>query len=115
MHVLDSRVWGQIEKGELNAISMYGSGTRDETVIEIDIPDDGIIKGDTHDFASHRHQFFIQFNADGKMVKGETDEVDGHKHVIKNGTLTEPAAGHAHRYSVSDALAGYIAKTGEKS
>ena len=55
------------------------------------------------------HQFFLQFDHTGSVVKGETDmvEINGvpHRHVIKGGTVTEPAAGHAHRYSVSDALA----------
>lgn len=112
MHVLDSKVWSGIEKGEINAVSMYGSGQRDDATIEIEIPDDGVLKGDTHEFDGHRHQFFLQFNEDGKVLKGETDEIDGHKHLIKGGTVTEPAAGHTHRYSVSDALAAIIAKSG---
>lgn len=113
VHVVDPKVWASVEKGELNAFSMYGSGTRDDALIEIDIPDNGIIKGDTHDFGGHRHTFSLQFNEDGKVVKGETDTVIGadgspHKHVIKGGTITEPAAGHSHRYSVSDALAAFM-------
>jgi hypothetical protein len=112
MHVVDPNVWAQIEKGEINALSMYGSGSRDNTIIEIEIPDDGIIKGDTHDFAGHKHQFYLQFDQDGKVVKGHTDEIaiNGikHSHVIKGGTVTESAAGHAHRYSVSDALASVM-------
>jgi hypothetical protein len=108
MHVVDPKTWASVEKGEINALSMYGAGTRDDAVIEIDIPD-GIVKGDTHDFAGHRHTFDLQFNEDGKVVKGETNAVtiDGvsHKHLIKGGTITEAAAGHSHRYSVSDALA----------
>jgi hypothetical protein len=27
-----------------------------------------------------------------------TDEVDGHRHVILHGSVTQPEAGHAHRY-----------------
>src|SRR5271167_2279717 len=54
MHVADPKTWAGIEKGDLNALSMYGSGTRDDVVIEIEIPDDGIVKGDTHDNAGHK-------------------------------------------------------------
>jgi hypothetical protein len=112
VHVVDPKVWSMVEKGEINAFSMYGSGTRDDALIEIEIPDDGIIKGDTHDFGGHRHVFNLQFNEDGKVVKGETDEVTvngvAHKHIIKGGTITEAAAGHTHRYSVSDALAAFM-------
>lgn len=106
MHVVDPKTWNAIEKGEINALSMYGSGARDDALVEIDIPDDGIVKGDTHDFAGHTHTFFLQFDANGRVVKGETSKAaDGHFHVIKGGTVTEASSGHAHRYSVSDALA----------
>lgn len=113
MHVLSPQVWDKVEKGELNAVSMYGSGSRDDAIIELEIPDDGIVKGDTHGSDGHQHVFFLQFDQNGKMVKGETDEVAGHRHVIKGGTITEIAAGHRHRYSVADALAQIIAKQGK--
>lgn len=112
MHVADPQVWDSVEKGEINAISMYGAGERDKAMIEIEIPDDGILKGDTHEFESHKHQFFVQFDDAGKVVKGWTDEIDGHQHSIRGGTVTESAAGHAHRFSISDALAGVISKSG---
>lgn len=117
MHVMNSDMWSKVEKGEVNALSMYGSGLRDECIVEMDIPDDGIIKGDTHAFDNHQHTFNLQFNEEGKVVKGETNEINingvSHKHIIKGGTVTEMASGHAHRYSVSDALAAYVPK--EKS
>jgi len=113
LHVLDEAVWGKIEKGEINAISMYGSGSREDAVIEIDIPDDGVIKGDTHAADGHQHIFHLQFDEHGKVVKGETDTVAGHKHLIKGGTVTEVADGHSHRYSVSDALAAIMKKDGK--
>lgn len=114
MHVVNPAMWQKVEKGEVNALSMYGSGLRDECIIEIEVPDDGIVKGDTHTFADHKHVYSLQFNEAGKVIKGETDEItiDGvtHKHIIKGGTVTEKAQGHAHRYSVSDALAQIMGK-----
>lgn len=114
MHVVNSKLWSKVEKGEVNALSMYGSGLREDAVIEIEVPDDGVVKGDTHDFGGHKHVYSLQFNEQGKVVKGETDEVTvngvAHKHIIKGGTVTEQSAGHAHRYSVSDALSALISK-----
>jgi hypothetical protein len=108
IHVVNPATWAAIEKGDINGLSMYGSGSREDRVIEIEIPDDGIIKGDTHDYAGHKHQFYLQLNEQGKVVKGHTDAItlDGvaHSHLIKGGTVTEPSHGHSHRYSVSDAL-----------
>lgn len=114
MHVVNPVTWSKVEKGEVNALSMYGSGLRDDAVLEIEIPDDGVVKGETQAAEDHKHEFFLQFNSDGKVVKGHTDAVtlngQAHSHVIKGGTVTETAAGHAHRYSVSDALAALIHK-----
>lgn len=114
MHVVNPTTWNKVEKGEVNALSMYGSGFRDEAILEIEIPDDGIVKGETHIADDHRHEFYLQFNEAGKVVKGTTDSVTiagkAHSHVIKGGTVTEQADGHAHRYSVSDALSKLITK-----
>ena len=110
IHIVDPAQWAAVEKGEINALSMYGSGAREDALIEIEIPDDGIIKGDTQDFGGHKHQFFMQFDADGRILKGFTDEVNGHSHVIKGGTITDVSQGHAHRYSMSDALAALMGK-----
>jgi hypothetical protein len=107
-YVPDKAVWEKVEKGELNAFSMYGRGEREDVVLEIEIPDDGIVKGETHENSDHRHQFFLKFDSNGKWT-GETDEIEvggkKHKHVIKSGTITESAGGHHHKYSLSDALA----------
>lgn len=112
MHIVDPATWAAIEKGEINALSMYGSGGRENAVVEIDIPDDGVVKGDTHDFGGHKHSYALQFDDKGNVVKGCTDEVAiagvKHSHVIKGGTITEPAAGHTHRYSMSDALSALV-------
>lgn len=112
MHIVDPTTWKAVEKGEINALSMYGAGSRDDAVIEIEIPDDGIVKGDTHDFGGHKHTYALQFNDQGMVVKGTTDEIEiggvKHSHVIKGGTITEASAGHSHRYSVSDALAALV-------
>jgi hypothetical protein len=107
LHVPDPKTWDGVMKGDINAVSMYGSGIRKDAVIEIDIPEDGIVKGETHDSVDHKHQFFIKFDSQGNY-QGYTDEVNGHKHVIKAGTVTEHADGHAHRYSMSDALSALI-------
>ena len=94
-------VWEQVKKGEINGFSLYGTAEKVERIVEVELPDDGVIIGKTADNAGHTHQFKIQFDTDGKFLGGVTDEVDGHSHRILKGTATE-AAGvdeHTHRYS----------------
>ena len=103
-HIPSKEVWAKVESGEINGYSMYGSGVRKESTVQIEIPDDGIVKGETLDAKDHKHVFFLKFSDDGELIEGYTDEVAGHKHVIKTGTITEPADRHFHRYSMTDAL-----------
>jgi hypothetical protein len=112
-HIPDKTVWAKVESGEINGYSMYGTGVRKETIVEIEIPDDGIVKGETIAAGDgHSHTFFLEFDDAGSLINGYTDEVNGHKHVIKSGTITEQANGHAHRYSMTDALAKLLNKEG---
>lgn len=99
VHIPDPELWEQVKKGELNGFSLQGAGQRTEKVLEIEIPDDGIIKGDTEESEDHSHYYIVQFDSDGRFLGGETSVVNGHKHSITKGTATEKVAGHSHRYS----------------
>lgn len=61
-----------------------------------------MIKGTTSLHEEHMHQFFVTYDEDGNFLGGTTDEVDGHTHVIKAGTVTEESNGHRHRFSSVD-------------
>lgn len=97
-------IWPMVKSGELGGFSMYGSGERVPTMITIEIPDDGIIKGETIEADDHTHKFIIKFNEKGQYMGGETSTTDGHSHKITKGTVTEKSDGHRHRFSYLEAL-----------
>ena len=97
-------IWPMVKSGELGGFSMYGKGERIPTMITIEIPDNGILKGDTDHAEDHTHKFVIKFDEDGKFLGGETNIVDGHSHKITKGTATEDADDHRHRFSFVEAL-----------
>jgi hypothetical protein len=90
-HIPEKEVWAKVESGEINGYSMYGSAVRVPKEIEIELPDDGVIKGETlaGGDETHSHEFTIRFDANGTFLGGETNEVNGHTHTIKKGSATE--------------------------
>lgn len=97
-------IWPLVKSGELGGFSMYGSGERTPTMITIEIPDNGIIKGDTDTAEDHTHTYFVKYDDEGNFLGGETNAVDGHSHKIIKGTTTEKADDHRHRFSFIEAL-----------
>lgn len=102
-------IWPMVKSGELAAFSMYGKGERIPTMITIEIPNDGILKGDTYKMEDHTHKFTIKFDEEGKFLGGDTDVgPDGFAHEIVKGTATEDAGPvgnkHRHRFSFIEAL-----------
>ena len=96
--VPDPKVWGLVKSGELNGFSLDGCGIRTDSVFVVEMPE--LLKGETTDSAGHRHVFTVKFDQAGNFLGGQTDPgPDGHIHVIKRGTVTEPAALHSHRFS----------------
>lgn len=108
VHVPDAAKWAMVKGGEFNAFSYDGYGTRVPTTIEMEIPEQ--ISGLTGEARGHKHRFFAKFDASGRFLGGQTDDVGGHSHVIARGTLTEPAGdGHAHTFAVVDGLIKRVA------
>ena len=97
-------LWPLVKSGELGGFSMYGSGERTPTMITIEIPDNGIMKGDTDSTEDHTHSYNIRFNEDGDFLGGETNMVNDHSHKITKGTVTEESEDHRHRFSFVEAL-----------
>jgi hypothetical protein len=109
IHIPNRQIWDMAKSGDLGGFSMYGSGRREQRVVEIEIPDDGTVFGKTAEggFGSvHRHVFALDFDERGTFTGGETSEADGHTHKILKGTVTEPggADGHRHRFALVDAM-----------
>lgn len=100
--VPDSEMWEKVKKGELNGFSMEALVTKIPRELEIEIPEE--ITGETCVAEGHCHVFKVNYDADGNLVGGRTDEVDGHFHEIRRGTITENSRDHSHRFSFVEFL-----------
>lgn len=95
IHVPDSDLWSQVRKGQFNGVSMYGLARRgDQRDMEIPAEVEGVTKAEN----GHTHTFNVAYGPEGEFIGGQTDEVDGHYHIIRRGTVTEKAEGHAHAF-----------------
>ena len=97
-------LWPLVKSGELGGFSMYGGGERIPTMITIEVPDDGIMKGETSEMEDHFHKFTLRFDEVGNFLGGETNTVNGHAHKITKGTVTDKEDDHRHRFSFVEAL-----------
>ena len=115
VHILDDELWEAVKSGEINGFSMQANVRVREKILEIDIPDDGILRGvtDTPTGAlegepGHKHSYTLRFSEVGDLLGGETDEASGHTHKIMAATVTEPPrnepTGHVHRFSFLEDL-----------
>ena len=104
VHVPDDDLWEAIKSGELNGFSLQALGTRVPTEMVLDIPSS--ISGETDEVEGHVHKFTVRFSQDGEFIGGDTTVVDGHRHSILKGTVTEKAQGHTHRFSFVEELSG---------
>jgi hypothetical protein len=96
--VPDQAVWQMVKSGELNGFSLDGIGVRTPKALVIEMPE--LLKGETDGVRGHTHSFVVKFDQHGNFLGGYTNPaLDGHMHQIVRGTVTEPANGHAHRFS----------------
>jgi len=109
VHIPEKAAWAKAESGDIGGFSMYGTGRRQQRIVEIEVPDDGVLFGKTAATSgngSHEHLYALDFDAKGNFLGGETDDANGHTHLIRKGTVTEPGPdGHRHRFSFVDTLA----------
>ena len=111
VHMPDN-VWKDVEGGRINGFSMYGSGARVEKMLEMEVPDDGLLEGRVMKFDDHDHEVVLKIDEHGQLLGGETAEDNDHSHLIRKGTSTEYAGTneHSHRFSMSDVLGTTLAK-----
>jgi len=103
VHIPDDEAWELVKSGEINGFSLDGRGKGVETELEIEIPE--FVKGETTIEDGHAHKFQVFFAEDGTFLGGRTIDDGDHTHMIKRGTITEEANGHAHRFSFVEILA----------
>lgn len=102
VHVDDDAIWEKILKGELNGFSMEALVRRFTSDVELDFPD--VLTGQTTESRGHVHTFEISYDEKGKLIGGRTNEVEGHYHEIRAGTVTEVTEEHRHGFSAVDGL-----------
>lgn len=112
--VVDPNIWKMVTDGDLNGFSMYGQACKVERVIELEIPDSGIIKGAVEKASgealdnNHYHEYTVKFDTQGQFLGGETGPAiggaDEHVHSIRKGTATEGTNGHSHRFSFQESI-----------
>lgn len=99
----DVDLWDRIKKGELNGFSLEGMALRTDDQVELDIEAPTVVVCETlkSEESTHTHNIRLSLSEDGAITGGETDFVDGHRHVIKRGTITEEAGDPLHRHKFS--------------
>ncbi len=104
MHIVDPILWEAVKSGEYNGFSLDALVHKTPVEVEIELPEQvNITTQPAKD--GHVHTAVLKFDMKtGKLMAGQTDEVNGHRHEITKGTLTDDAEGHAHRYSFLEAL-----------
>lgn len=104
IHIPDKKLWESVKKGEYNGFSMYGWAKRGEEY-EIEVPSEvvGVTKAEN----GHTHNFSVAYGPKGEFIGGTTDDAAGHYHVIRRGTVTEEANGHAHKFDFVRGIVDY--------
>lgn len=101
--VEDAAVWDRVISGDLNGFSFQSMVRAIPVEIEIEVSrfEVGMTEPDKAD--GHQHVYVVEFDDRGRVIRGWTSEMNGHKHVIKHGTATEKSGEWAgHRFFVGE-------------
>lgn len=103
VHIPDDEDWAAVKSGKINGFSIEALVQKTPMQVSVELPP--VIEGRTFKADDgHEHRFYVAYDDSGKFLGGRTDQVAGHMHVIKRGTVTEEANGHTHRFSHVDDL-----------
>lgn len=99
----DPTIWASVKAGDLNGFSFEAMVRKLPIIVEVDLEPDFI--GTTAKSEDHDHVFFLEYDAEGRVIGGTTSFDLNHRHIIKAGTATEHAIApngkkHAHRLPV---------------
>jgi hypothetical protein len=102
----DGELWNEIKSGNLNGFSVQMSVVKVPKKVLVDIAQIAI--GDTElnntdeVLPFHKHEYYIEFDSNGRVSLGMTDEEMGHLHQIISTVVTENELGHNHRFFIED-------------
>lgn len=98
--VPDDHIWAQVKKGELNGFSFEALVRPVDVVIRTTIIRDRVGETEPGGRDGHTHLFFLQLDDMGRVVRGETSVINGHRHAITNGSVTGRGGDdrHTHRF-----------------
>lgn len=103
MHIDNADTWAAIKKGDLNGFSMEAEVLRGEpTEVTMELPP--VVSGITSKSEEHQHNFYVAYSKKGDFLGGTTDMVNGHRHIIQGGTVTNTVEGHSHTFSSVDTV-----------
>jgi len=103
VRIPEGPLWEAVQKGVLNGFSVEASVLKVPKKVLVDLV--RIALGETEmstagEIAPHKHHYYLEFDANGVVTLGVTDEVLGHIHQIGGTTATDLADGHSHRFFV---------------
>lgn len=102
VRMTDGELWDAIKSGEINSFSF--EATVNKVVSDKDLPMYTVAAGKTEKSQAddiiepHTHAYYLEFDSNGQVKKGQTDEVLGHFHKICGSVVTEKTNGHYHRF-----------------
>lgn len=108
IRVNNDDVWQQVLDGKINGFSVQAEVFFEETDVRLKDTENEVT-GHTSIDEGHSHKFVVWYNEQGSIIGGETDTVDGHKHLITVSTNTRKATSgsgieHKHVFASVDNL-----------
>lgn len=103
VRVPEGPLWEAIKAGKINGFSVEMLALKVPKVVPVDLAK--IAVGTTEEntdgnIAPHQHEFYVEFDSNGQIILGITDEILGHQHDIIATVRTEVSQGHTHRFFV---------------
>ena len=96
-------LWDKIKSGEYSGLSLQAVARKVPRQVTVDhvVADAGTTElNGTDAIEEHDHDFFVEFDEEGRVLVGMTSESYDHEHQIRATVSTEMAVEHSHRYFI---------------
>lgn len=92
----DDFLWRLVKQGYLNSFSFEVLAFKETRKLSVSIP--MLEVGETDGTEGHTHVYFIERDENGKVIRGGTNEVNGHTHTITMNSATDITGQHGHKF-----------------